>query len=263
MRRILGIATIVLATLMPAHANAANTWGTDFSDLWWNRDESGWGVNVAHQGDTIFMTLFVYGENDTVKWYVGPAMTYRSGAEGIEFNGVLYETTGPYLGRFFNSDEVVNRAVGDASILFPAGTLARLNYTVDNVTQTKWIQRQTFRANDLSGSYIGATIGSAANCVAGTGAFEHASQFSVNHAGSAIVIQRSDNGVASCTYSGGYTQSGRMGTMSGTVSCSNGLQGTFEAFEAEAGYQSFSTRYTADYGGGCTESGRLGGMKRD
>ena len=263
MRRILGIATLVLATLMPAHANAANTWGTDFSDLWWNRDESGWGVNFAHQGDTIFMTLFVYGEDDRVRWYVGPALTYRNGLEGIEFYGTLYETTGPYLGRAFNPEEVVDRVAGDATIFFPTGKLARLHYTVDYVTQTKWIRRQTFRANDLTGSYIGATIGSTANCGAGAGAFEHASQFSVNHAGSAIVIQRSDSGAASCTYSGGYEQSGRMGFMTGTVSCTNGLQGTFEAFEGEAGYQSFSTRYTADYGNGCTESGRFGGMKRE
>lgn len=263
MRRILAIATLSLATLMPAHANAANTWGTDFSDLWWNKDESGWGVNIAHQGNTIFMTLFVYGENNTVKWYVGPAMTYVGGAEGIEFGGTLYETTGPYLGGTFNSEEVVNRIAGDASFLFPTGNYARLNYTVDNVTQTKWIERQTFKANNLSGRYLGATIGSTANCGASAGPFEHESQFSVNHSGSGIVIQRSDSGVASCTYSGGYTQSGRMGTVTGSVSCSNGLQGTFEAFEAEAGYQSFSTRYTADFGGGCTESGRFGGMKRD
>lgn len=262
MRRTLGIATLVLATLMPIHASAANTWGTDFSDLWWNRDESGWGVNIAHQGEIIFMTLFVYGEDDKVKWYVGPAMTAANGPEGIEFSGAFYETTGPYLGRAFNPSEVVNRPVGDASLLFPTGDLARLNYTVDHVTQTKWIRRQTFRTNNLTGGYIGAMVGSTANCGAGTGAFERSSQFSVNHAGSTIQIQRFEGSAVSCTYSGNYMQNGRMGTISGTVSCANGQQGSFEAFEAEAGYQSFSSRYTADFGSGCTESGRFGGMKR-
>lgn len=263
MRRTLAIATLALASLMPAHALAANTWGTDYSDLWWNPDESGWGVNLAHQGDTIFMTLFVYGDANTVKWYVGPAMAYRNGPEGTEFTGSLYETTGAFIGRDFNATEVAERLVGSTTIVFPPGLQARLHYTVDEVTQTKWIQRQTFRANDLSGRYIGATIGRTANCGAGAGVFERESHLAVSQAGTTIVIQETGDGVAGCTYSGFYTQSGRMGSVAGTVSCANGRQGTFSAYEAEAGHQSFTARYSADYGGGCTESGRLGGMKRD
>src|SRR4051794_13939962 len=33
----------------------------DATDLWINPDESGWGVSVFHQGDTLFASLFVYG----------------------------------------------------------------------------------------------------------------------------------------------------------------------------------------------------------
>jgi len=45
MRRFLVAAILVCA---PSVANALNTWGTDMSDLWWNPNESGWGINIAH-----------------------------------------------------------------------------------------------------------------------------------------------------------------------------------------------------------------------
>ena len=30
----------------------------DYSDLWWNPNESGWGLNIAHQGDILFTSWF-------------------------------------------------------------------------------------------------------------------------------------------------------------------------------------------------------------
>ena len=52
------------------------SFSNNFQDLWWNPSESGWGVNVAHQGDILFATLFTYDEN-------GNVLTPKSTVEAI------------------------------------------------------------------------------------------------------------------------------------------------------------------------------------
>ena len=42
----------------------------DQSDLWWNPDESGWGIQYAHTGNAIFATMYVYGPTNQPTWYV-------------------------------------------------------------------------------------------------------------------------------------------------------------------------------------------------
>ena len=139
MRRILGIAALVLATLCRP-TQAANTWGTDFSDLWWNRSESGWGVNIAHQGDTIFMTLFVYGADHRVRWYVAPPWPTATGSRESTSSASSTKRRAPTSAGRSIPDEVVNRVVGDATIFFPPGSWPACTYTVDYVTQTKSIR---------------------------------------------------------------------------------------------------------------------------
>lgn len=262
MRRTLAIATLFLATLMPAHANAANTWGTDFSDLWWNSRESGWGANIAHQGGVIFMTLFVYGEDQRARWYVAPALNFLNGTSGT-FSGTLHETAGPYLGGgTFNPAEVGIRTAGTATLRFDTAQVGSLTYSVDGVVVEKTIERQTFRENNLTGTYLGAEIGSSAGCAAGSGAFENKAALTINHSGDNVSILSTLSDTLSCTYAGIYAQSGRMGQIQGTVSCTNGAHGAFSALEVEAGYLGFLAGYIIDYGSGCIETGRIGGMKR-
>ncbi len=46
----------------PASAN--------YTALWWNPAESGWGVNFNHQGNTLFGTLFTYDASGAPLWLV-------------------------------------------------------------------------------------------------------------------------------------------------------------------------------------------------
>ncbi len=264
MRRILEIAALVVALLLPTQAAAANTWGTDYSDLWWNSAESGWGANIAHQGDTIFMTLFVYGPDRRVRWYVASAMAAQGGASGDAFFGALSETAGPYLGdSLFNPDLVGIRTVGDATLRFDTAQVGSLTYAVDGAYVSKTIERQTFRVNNLSGSYLGAEIGSRAGCATGSGSFENKAALTINHAGNTVSILSTLSDTLSCTYAGTYAQAGRMGQIQGSMTCTNGSTGDFSALEVEAGYLGFLAGYIVDYGNGCIETGRIGGMKRD
>ena len=55
------VALVLLAT--PA-ARAA-----DYTDLWWNPAESGWGVNVVQSDTFMFLTFFIYGQDGKPTWY--------------------------------------------------------------------------------------------------------------------------------------------------------------------------------------------------
>ena len=120
--------------------NADRTSATNFQDLWWNPNESGWGINITHQGDVIFATLFTYDAAGKGAWYV-LAHADRTGAGA--YSGPLYRTHGPP----FNANPWIAATptqVGTMSLNFASGIVGTLNYAIDGVQVTKAIQRETF-----------------------------------------------------------------------------------------------------------------------
>ena len=112
----------------------------NFQDLWWNSTESGWGVNVTHQGDIVFATLFTYAPDGSGMWLVLPAGQRTS--VGV-YSGPLYRTTGPA----FNANPwtpISFAPVGTMTFTFTDGDTATMAYTVDGVPVTKSIKRQVF-----------------------------------------------------------------------------------------------------------------------
>ena len=58
----------------------------NYQDLWWNSDESGWGVNIAHQGDILFATWYTYDAQGKGLWLV-MSNTAKSG--GSTYSGAV------------------------------------------------------------------------------------------------------------------------------------------------------------------------------
>ncbi len=116
----------------------------NYQDLWWNSNESGWGVNLTHQENTLFATLFTYGANGQPMWYVMPDGPRTSVTEDNEvFSGPLYRTTGPA----FNANPwtpITPIVVGNMTFTFTNGNAGTMTYTIDGVPVTKQIKRQTF-----------------------------------------------------------------------------------------------------------------------
>lgn len=256
------IAAVLLALALPAKST---TFTTDASDLWYNPNESGWGVNVIHQRDILFLTFFVYAQNGSPVWYsVSDAQYQGSTATGAAlFSGGLYQTSGPWLGAAtFNPTTVGYRQVGNASFSLDTITTATLSYTVDGVVVQKSLRRATWRGNDISGSYIGAIVGTYSNCnpASANGYLEEPGTITIVHSGTSASMQVITQ-TATCSYTGPYSQDGRMGSWSGSYSCTNGASGTFSAFEIEANPAVVSARATAR-NQFCSWSGRFGGLRR-
>jgi len=125
---------------------AGGSLGTNpnYQDLWWypNGVESGWGMNIAHQGDILFVTLFEYDADGSGLWLVGSRVE-KTGA-GI-YSGTLYRTTGPAFDTAsWNPAQVTNTAVGTVTVAFSDGSNGTLTYTANGITRSKPITRQVF-----------------------------------------------------------------------------------------------------------------------
>jgi sugar lactone lactonase YvrE len=120
---------------------------TNYQDLWWaGAGESGWGINLTHQGDAIFATLFTYaagsGTANTGLWLVSSLARQSDGS----YTGALLRTTGPA----FNANPFTPigganvTTVGTMTARFTNGQAGTLTYTVNGSQVTKSITRQTF-----------------------------------------------------------------------------------------------------------------------
>jgi hypothetical protein len=132
-------------------ANASN-----FQDLWWASppgSEDGWGINITHQGNTLFATWFTYGADGRGQWLVmsngarvsDPEEGYGYGVpnySGFKYLGDLYQTSGAPFGAY-DATRFGFSKVGRAMFEF-TGATGEFSYTVNGVTQTKTIARQVF-----------------------------------------------------------------------------------------------------------------------
>ena len=114
----------------------------DYSDIWWNPNESGWGLNVAqHAAGQLFATWFVYAADGSPTWYVMPGGHWTAASV---FEGDIYRTTGPVVGVTFDPALVTRAKVGTAQLLVGVNGTMTAIFTIDGRLLTKTLQRQSF-----------------------------------------------------------------------------------------------------------------------
>ena len=257
LRRTLAAAIAISALAMPLGAGAAVT--LDYSDLWFNPSESGWGANVIQQGDTLFVTLFVYGSNSQPTWFVASSVDRVGGSNS--FTGTLFRTSGPYFGATsFPSSSVSVVPVG--TLTFTATTSgATLNYSVDGVAVNKSVVRQTWELENIAGTYRGALSGTWANCSVGNGPAEYTATYQVAQDGASVTVR--EEGAATCNYTGVYSQAGRMGAIQGGGTCSDGSQQTFAASNLQVTLAGLTGNVQiTGVGSSCRFTGNWGAVRR-
>jgi hypothetical protein len=112
----------------------------DYTDLWWNPNESGWGMAMAQQTGNIFLAWYVYQSNGQSTWYVAS----NCALSGSSCTGSVYATTGPPLGPTFDHNAVHVSTVGTVTVTFTDANNAVLTYTVNGTSGTKNITRELF-----------------------------------------------------------------------------------------------------------------------
>lgn len=114
----------------------------DYSDHWWNPQESGWGMSIVqHPSGQVLVVWFVYNSAGVPTWYVIPAGRWETSAR---YAGTVYKATGPFFGSSFDPSQVNVTPAGSATLSFTGHATANFSYTVDGITGTKAIARLPF-----------------------------------------------------------------------------------------------------------------------
>jgi lysyl endopeptidase len=125
-----------------AYLSPAAMGNVDYSDLWWNTSESGWGLNlVQHPSRNIFGVWYTYDFDGTQTWFVLPGGTWSS---SNSFTGTLYSTSGPAANGTFDPSRVKVTPVGSGTLTFSDPNHGVWSFVVNGISGAKAIERQPF-----------------------------------------------------------------------------------------------------------------------
>ena len=256
------LAVLAFATLggLPAAARASS--GTNFSDQWWDPNESGWGASMLQQADVLFIDLFVCGPDNRPTFFTAAAY-YQPQSGTTLFSGDLYESTGPWFGAFFNPPAWQTRKVGTLQFDASSTDFATLTYSVDGVLVSKSIQRQLWAYEDFTGSYYGGLVYDQSACVnsGDNGHVEELGSFQIVHRADNSLTLTLESNFGNCTVTGNYSQRGHMGTVDASYACSYGINGTMTLYELERTSAGMTGRFVAQ-NNASDVTGTLGGVQR-
>lgn len=241
-------------------------------------------MNVIHQENILFLTLFVYGTGSTPTWFVASNVAFvsQNAAGDRLYRGDLFATTGTPFGvtPFVPLTGANVRTVGTITFTGLAAGGATLSYVVDGITVNKTLTRQTWAQPNftlnVATAYAAAGSAEVSGCTDTSKNEKFTSSFNsfalyINSVGSTMRIEGRETATSGlCTFQGNnYTQEGRYGkaTLSGRCTDFPATMPNIvmNVTNVEVGPTSFSSRYSATGGpltAGCTERGTQVGAKR-
>jgi len=254
---------LMLALLLGTAAFRAEA--VDYTDIWFNPAQAGYGYNLVQSDGFLFVTFFIYGPSGAPTWYTGELNWNNVDA----FAGDVYLNTGTFFGAPWIPANLVSTKVGTATFRPIAannyqGTLA---YTVTGVgSATHVLQRQTLTAIATAGSYAGTQFGEYSGCATPAGNFAYRDTYDLTvadgAAGSINYHFAYDSGLT-CDLAGKYAPHGQYYTVSGaTYTCDDGTSATADMVEIKRTALGIEGRYTATgLPDGCAERATFAGPK--
>ncbi|HYC35818.1 MAG TPA: hypothetical protein VEC19_05310 [Usitatibacter sp.] len=227
----------ILLSLLALLGLAGGARAADYSDLWFNPLEPGYGMTVVQQGESAFVTLYVYAGNGEPMWLVSPdARVYGYLGAYPQFRGTLYRTRGPAYSGPYDPRQVEAIPVGTLFLSSTHESVLELEYNVNNVAVRKQLTRQTFAHPDATAWYSGSfrlrmsLPGS--DTPFGVRDYNADFLFHMTEQGEAVLrVEEPVTGI--CEYRGPYHQSGRYGYFSGSFTCARGPGGAFDVSRLE------------------------------
>jgi hypothetical protein len=114
----------------------------NYSDLWWNSQESGWGINIAQRpSGRVFAAWYTYDEAGNTLWFTLQPGRWTS---VTTYTGPIYRTTGPSYAGPFDPSRVRVTQVGTGTFTFDGPASGTFSYTVGSVSSTRRIERLMF-----------------------------------------------------------------------------------------------------------------------
>jgi hypothetical protein len=248
LRRLAALLLVSFALVRPAAA-------VDYTDIWWNPNEGGWGVNFVQSNQFIFATFFIYGPGNQPFWYTAHLTLQSNGT----WTGPVYQTQGTYFANPWNTGNNSTTQVGTATFTPTSAITGTLAYNVNATSVTKSIQRQSLTPIPLGGTYRGAYQSVFTNCdnAGDNGPITYDSTWTVTQTqGGMMTFSVESNDPF--TMSGSYAQTGTLFSMLGATYNLAGKSMTATVTEIKATSQGLEGRWVANVGAaypGCVENG--------
>ena len=252
--RLLSLVRSLAAALLISLTLVRPAAAVDWTDIWWNSLESGWGVNFVQADNFVFATFFVYGPNNQPIWYTGNMSVNSNGV----WSGPLYLTTGTYYGVPW----VQRTATQVGTVTFtPANSYSgTLTYNVGAVTVTKQIARQPLKTIPAAGDYSGAVLSIYSNCTDpnGNGPLDYFAYLTVTQTtGGPLQFAFTFSDIGPFTIAGTYIQDGQLYRIPNASYTSDPFVFTAQVSEVKVTSQGIEGRWTAPVNAafpGCVEN---------
>jgi hypothetical protein len=148
------LALAVLFSLAALPVGAA-----DYSDVYYDPAEPGWGVFLVQSNTFQFLAFFIYGPDSKPIWYTAQLTDDGTGS----YTGGLFSTTGTYFGSPWQGATIAT--VGSASFKPTDAYHATLTYSLTGgPTVTRPVQRQTLTPLVMGDNYSGSIAGTITGC---------------------------------------------------------------------------------------------------
>ena len=113
----------------------------NYTSLYWNPNESGWGVALTQQFGIIFSALYTYDANRKPIWYVAT----NCPVVGNGCTGPLYQVNGGRIPTdVWGTPPLAVKEVGTTTFSFSDAANGTMSFTIDGVAGSKVITKQIF-----------------------------------------------------------------------------------------------------------------------
>lgn len=145
LNRVSGLFTALGSTQLTVAADAFSTSSGysayDFTDLWWNPNESGWGISIHSKRQNLFAAWFVYDSTGKPTWYTLQMGTWLA---PNKYSGRIFATRADPNSGVGPMSSLVVTEVGTGTILFNGFDQAVFSYVIDGKENSKSIMREIF-----------------------------------------------------------------------------------------------------------------------
>jgi len=112
----------------------------DYTDLWWNANESGWGISLTQQFGIIFAAWFTYDDAGNPVWYV----VSNCAVKGPGCAGTVYRVRGGASLTAPWTPVAPAIPVGELTFTFTDPASGTMAYTINGVAGSRKITRQAY-----------------------------------------------------------------------------------------------------------------------
>ena len=197
---------------------------SEFTDVYVDTNETGWGIFVVQSDTFEFLAFFVYGEDGKPTWYSCQLSLDANG----NYSGQLYASTGAYYGGPWDPSAQHTVAVGTCRFAPTDIYNATLTYSLTGgPTVVKPIQRFPLTPYAFGGNYSGSMAGSVSGCQnpnSNDPAFRGRYGLTVTQNGEQSAnstftfVDMNHSGIV-CTVAGPLTHLGRLYKLNGQLTC--------------------------------------------